>query len=887
VTPSAHSTIHAAGAGALQGGARRSYWLVLAALFLAGFSGLIYEVAWTRILSLTFGGTVIAGAAVLCSFMGGLALGSWASGRWADAGKPPALSLAAVQLAMAAVAVGLMPLFRWLTQAYVRLDWALHPSYQMLSALRFGLSVLVLLAPAGLIAAAFPLAVKLAASLHSRIGERVALVYGIDTMGGVAGAAVAGFLLLPALGVARTVHAAAGLNLVAALLALASRSAGAASERAGSSETPAEESRVAGPPSLGRGATHLLFWCFAASGAAALSYEVLTTKALVHLVTMSFEAFCTMLTCFLLGIGAGSLICMALIRDRRALLFRFALVEAGIGLVGLSLPLQLQWMPSLLALLEGRGYPQWSGAVSASAVVLLPLALLMGATLPLLVGALTPSLRHVGRSAGGLYSVNTLGGVMGVLVATFILLPGAGFKTGMAIAASANLLVALVALHYARDVPAKARLKTGLYVLAAAALLLPLSSRSSLQAALLWAAVRRPRPANSRVLFYKEGEYGTVAVARFNDSRVGFVEEMFVSASGEGGSDLGSLRAFQLLGNLPFLLHKDHTRPKSVLVCAFGMGITLGTAADQDSSSIECVELVPEVLEASRFFSPYNHDPLDNPRVRVHLEDARNFLLTTPNKYDIVIMDATHPRSGDSWMLYTRECYQLASRALAPGGVCAQWVPRHFLPAASFWSIVKTFQSVFPHATLWAPPRSTHTVLVGTPEPTKLDFGHLRARLKDAAVRRNLEAAEIADEYGLLSYFIAGEEALAKKSSPYPLNTDDLSPVQFAHGGPRSKHDEFLDLMESPLGMAVGLGAAPSERAACSERISRAFRAAKLTRQGLEMNAGRGPGAELRDEPALREAYRLNPNDRDLAVWLGFARPRLRAGATRADELGR
>lgn len=847
--------------------ARRRRWPILAALFLAGFSGLVYEVVWTRILSLILGGTVIAGAAVLCAFMGGLAVGSWVSGRWADGKRSRALSLMAVQLAVAAVALALMPVFAWLTRSYVWAARALQPSYYTLSAIRVALAVLVLLLPAALIAAAFPLVARLVVSSRNRVGEGVALVYGVDTMGAVTGAAIAGFVLLRWLGVAHSVQLAAALNLVSAGLAFVSRS-GEAPERERMPDAAQGEPMLPAPAPTAA-PTPVLSLGLAVSGGAALCYEVLTQKALVHLLTMSFDAFCIMLTCFLLGLGVGSLVCMALIPRPDRLLFWFGIAEAGIAVLGLSLPLQFAAVPYLLTYLQSHGYPQWSGQAAASAVVLLPLTSLMGATLPLLVAALTPSLRQLGRSAGTLYSINTLGGVAGVVVATFVLLPFAGFKTGMAAAAGANLVVALVALHYSRGVPAGPRWGAALLALGLGGIMLLLSAHSSLRSVLFWRTLQRHQ---SQLLFYREGQYGTVAVARIEDDRVGFTRRMFVNASDEGGTDLPSLRAFQLLGNLPFLLHQEHSRPKDVLVCAFGMGITLGVAANEDSRSVDCVELVPEVLEAGRYFAPYNHDPTREPKVKVHLEDARNFLLATPRKFDIVIMDATHPRTGDSWMLYTQECYQLAKRALAPGGVCAQWVPRHSLPPSAFWSIIRTFQSVFPHVSLWSPVGSTHNVVVGTSGPQTVDFGYLASRLDEPAIHRDLEAAEIPDVYTFLSYFVAGEKTLARASSPFPLNTDDLSPVQFADGQatPAQQNQEFADLMESPIGMISDWGAGAQQKTA------RAFEAARLVRQALASPAADGyPGSV---EPTLlQRAHELNPKERDAAVWLGIERPRLRS----------
>ncbi len=859
------------------------YGLVLSLLFLVGFSGLVYEVVWIRILTLTFGGTVFATSAVLCAFMGGLALGSWVAGKWVDRHRSPLLLLAMVQFALGVFGLGLIPIFSGLTHFYVLTYQALHPGFYTLTSLRFVFSVLVLLVPAALIAAVFPIITKIVISANSRIGPGVALVYGVDTIGAVTGAAMAGFVLLPVAGVTATVHIAVGLNFVVSLLAFLMY----LHTKAVWTELPVEQPEAASAscsqPTLSPRATHVLLWAFAISGAAALSYEVLITKMLVHLLGMGIYAVSTMLACFLFGLGVGSLLCMRLLRRPRSLLYWFALTEAGIGLIGFSLPLQFAWLPGLIDSLASaaRITPSvgwYTPAIACFAVLLVP-TLLMGATLPLLAPVLTPNLRQLGRSIGTLYAVNTLGAVGGVVLTTFLVLPFVGFKTGMIIAGCLNLLVALVALHYNYDLSQRLRWRTALIFLTAAVLILTVSVRSSLMSVLLY----RPscRSHIEEVCFFKEGPTGTVAVVRMKSWRVGVFHQIAINGTNVGGSDLYSLRIFQLLGNLPFFLHQDHSRPKRVLVLGLGMGITLGTVLDQDPQSVTVVELVPEVLEASPWFAAYNHNALDNSKVNVHIEDARNFLLTTDQKFDIVLLDATSPASGDSWMLYTQECYQLVKRVLKPGGIAAQWVPMRALTFDTYWSIVRTVQSVFPHLTLWSSPGlDGYSVWIAPLEPPSIDFAYLQSRMADPMVRRNFEASEIPDEYALLSYFIASEERLMKYTSLAPVNTDDLSPVQFTRYIPPKSaflnlYRVFTSIKENPLPLLFNLGSTPEEAAACEERISRTHEASILLRESYALS-GKGYAAQAKS--ALQKAYELNPYDPDVALNLGLAAPRLRTG---------
>jgi len=834
-------------------------------------------------LTLTFGGTVLAASAVLCAFMGGLALGSWASGRWADRVRSPALLVTGVLVVLAGAALALIPFLSWLREFYLVAHRLAGSTLYALTGIRFILSVLVLVGPAALIAAVFPVVTKLTVAARGRVGQGVALAYGIDTLGGVAGAAVGGFLLLPRLGVVRTIAVAVCLNLIAAGLAAALHLWGLRDDQV-SEESEAGSRRVTSPGvPLSPKAARLLMFGFAVSGAAALSYEVLLMKALMNILGMHAHAFTTMLSCFLFGLGAGSLLSMWVLRRRRTPLYLFALAEAGIGLIGLSLPVQFAVLPQLISLLQQQGLSFWAGRTIIACAVMLPATLLMGATLPLLLPVLTPSLRRLGRSTGALYSVNTLGGVAGVLLSTFVLLPFLGFKGGVLVAGGLNVLVALLALHYSGTLSIRLRGMAAVLIVLAGAQAARTSAAQSLRPVLLIRQLGRGGGREMTIRHYSEGANGTVAVVRVTDKRVGYRDEMWVNGGSEGGSDVQSLRGFQLLGHLPFFLHPDPERPKRALVCAFGMGIALGAVVQDRSQSVDCVELVPEVLEGARLFAEYNHNALDSPKVNVHIEDARNFLLAAQRKYDVVVADATHPKSGDSWMLYTREFYQDIEKVLAEDGVCAQWLPMHGLSVTDFWSIVRTFQSVFPHASLWSPPGSSHTVLVGTLEPLRMDVRRIARRMKEPALRTDFEQAEFTDVYSVLSCFVAGEDVLAASAAHAPINTDDLSVVQYAGGkspsGPfPDAYSRICAIKENALLYSINLGDTAAQRARVAQRITDAHYASRLLRTGLAI---RGEGGEeiRRAMPFFEAAHRLNPNDRDVDLLLGLADPHLRQAA--------
>lgn len=877
------------------GSSSLQYALILAILFSAGLSGLIYEVVWSRVLTLTFGGTVFAASAVLCAFMAGLAAGSWISGRIADGYKSETLLLSYVQFVLGALGLGLLPVFPLLTKFYVSVSRLLDPGFYLLTVIRFFFSVLVLSLPAALIASVFPIVVKLSVSFGKRFGGSIALVYGIDTMGAVAGAILTGFVLLPYIGVIGTVCIASSLNFIAGLTAVMIYRNKKPHETSADNTIENADAEGCSDGPLSPGARRVLLFMFVVSGAAALSYEVLVTKVMVHLLWMHIHAVSTMLACFLFGLGLGSLLCLFFIRSSKSLLLWFFAAEAGIGLIGFSLPLQFNGVPEINFKLQGL-LQSWHSLGLDSLVqpliclaVLIAPTVLMGTTLPLLISALVSSSKRVASGTGTLYALNTLGGVLGILFTTFVAMPFWGFKTGMFIAGGMNIVVAFSALWFYPAIRPRIRLIMGAGVVAASVLIIVLSSHSSLNPILMAKAERMF--GKTDMLFFKEGANGTVSVLLTSGPREGYNHQMVINGNPEGGTDIASLRAFQILGNVPFFLHEDHKKPKRVLVLAFGMGITLGTVADHNCDSIECVELVPEVLEASRFFSAYNHNVLSNPKVEMHIEDARNFLLTTNKKYDIVILDATHPVNGDSWMLYTRECYRSVKDVLAAGGVVAQWIPAHGLTPESYLSILKTMQSVFPHVTLWSSPDNIHTVVVGTSQKALIDIDHIGKNMSGGAIDINMESAEISDEYSLLTYYIADETAIAEISKEAPVNTDNLSPVQFTKQlvlkiESLSIYSLLTRIKQNPWPLILHTKEeVVMDSIGGRERIEKEFEASKYLRKGVYLMQAAQNTKDKKTRFShmrtagrfLQRAYFLNPDDRDASLFLGKERPKFRS----------
>jgi len=290
-------------------------------------------------------------------------------------------------------------------------------------------------------------------------------------------------------------------------------------------------------------------------------------------------------------------------------------------------------------------------------------------------------------------------------------------------------------------------------------------------------------------LFYREGSSATVVVLQYYNG----MKELRVNGISEVGTDNNSLRTFHMLGHLPLLLHEN---PQKALVIAFGAGIASGAVAEHPLQEIDAVEISPEVIEASECLRHENQAILDDPRLNLIIEDGRNYLLRTTSRYDVITSDSTHPMASDSWLLYTREFYELCLEKLNPGGIMAQWLPLHGLARVDYKTILKTFQTVFPDTTLWF--ANQYTLIIGSKEELTIDYSRLAQRLQVENIEEDLQQFGLSDPIAFLGSFIMGKEAITEFTLGVPINTDNHPFVQF---GERRKESGTYDRILAELSL--------------------------------------------------------------------------------------
>jgi spermidine synthase len=754
----------------------RTRALILLLFFLSGACTLVYEIAWVRMFVLVFGTSVYAVSTVLSAFMAGLALGSALFGRVADRGGNPLRLYAWLELNIGLFALVFPFILGRLDGFYTLLYGWLEGSPAAFGAARFALSFLVLLVPATLMGATLPVLSRFAVGSLGRLGRGVGSLYALNTFGAVAGCALTAFVLLELAGVRGATTIAAlvnGLVAVAAfVLAGRYREKGIPGKDADEAPPRARDgaAREAGATEVAPLAARAVFWGFAISGFVALAYEVVWARLLgVVLRLTTSQSLSTILISFLFGLAVGGAVGARYADRWKPLVAIFAAIQLALGLFGLASIALFGAIPDLARAIPAMS---WGGHLLKlfllAFVVMLGPTVLMGLAFPVAAKIHARGMAALGRSVGNIYAANTAGAIFGAFTAGFVLIPLLGTQHAIQLLAWINLAVGVVVLL--ADASGNRRRRLTLFAAAGlpALLLTLLLPGSHLEAVLGKASPR------GELIYFDETAGGTVTVFEFPDaSRI-----LRVNGAGEVPTDRASVQIFRMLGNLPMLVHPA---PRDVLVIAFGGGITLSSVEPHRPRSLDCVEIVPGVFEAAEYFDRYNrglHRRLDQGGIELIEDDGRNHVLRTRRSYDVIISDSTHPGTADSWVLYTQEFYRLCRERLNRNGLFAQWLPLHGLTPEAYRMILRTFYSVFPHASLWI--TEEYSILLGAPDGLAIDVPQLRKRLAHVEVREGLDEVNLDDPVSFLAGLALDERAIAAYVGDGPVNTDDRPWISFA-----------------------------------------------------------------------------------------------------------
>jgi len=721
--------------------------IILIMFFMSGVTSLIYEVSWFRQLSLTLGVSAYSAAAVVSAFMGGLALGGWLGSKIIK--RVDAIKFyACLQLLIACCAFLTPVVFKFMPSIYTSLYNEYNPDFYLFNLLRFGLACMVLLWPTTLIGMTFP-AVSQAYTIYNQRGKDLGSLYSVNAIGSVLGALLSGLVLIRLLGTRDTILISGIIDLMIAALAFAISSRIVKQNKDLRTLQANPQNIDLYPKRL----VNIAFWGFALSGFVSLGYEVVWFRILSNFTLNSVYSFTVLLSIFILGLSIGSFLASRLVDSAKSPISAFAIIQLGIGVSAVLSLYVFHRLPTILLRigLPSSALQEITIEVIAAALTIFVPTVLIGATFPLAARIYTNSnVYKIGNPAGKLYGANTVFSMIGSLVAGFLLIPTMGLQKSVLMLALVNILIGIAALLQISDLP-KIEAYALLGTAAIGALLLPQG---------VFLGFREGT--NPYLVYYKEGVDANVSVFIVPNPPL---KISFVNGRNEVPTDRYSMRAFYLMGHLPALLKPD---AKSALVLSFGNGIATGALSRHKIQHIDAVEIVAQQVEAARFYQPENRNVLSYPGLNITIEDARNYLLRSDKKYDIITADATHPTNSSSWAMFTQEFYKLARSHLSPDGVMVQWLPIHDISKEDYISIIKTFQSVFPHTTLWYV-GSTHTLLVATPH--KLSTQEVLAL--DSLIDKRGIRDDLIDSRTLVSNYLMNEDQVRKYSSSGSIVTDD------------------------------------------------------------------------------------------------------------------
>ncbi|HYQ47752.1 MAG TPA: fused MFS/spermidine synthase, partial [Thermodesulfovibrionales bacterium] len=659
------------------------YTVLLVCFFISGATALIYEVIWVRLLALTFGNTVYAVGIVLTSFMSGLSVGSLVIGRWADRGRNLLRGYGFLEWGIAVSALLSPPFLERITGIYLSLSITSLPLWTV-SVIRYLLSIAVLLIPTTLMGGTLPVLsrffIRSEADLEKRLGE----LYSLNTIGGVLGTFLVGFIMMRFIGISMTLK----------ITALVNAGIGGIAYYLGTRQAPAGRMEVdvadAGPEKEPGYAFALS--AFFVSGFTAMVYEVAWSRLLVGVIGSTTYAFSIILIGFLSGIGIGSLIVSRISSARRLGLVHFSGIEVLIGLSCFLTLVVFSILPHMMLRgLQMTGHSYSSVLAVDTLIVLFYLLVptgLFGATFPVIAGIYSGGQRHRGSNIGNIYAANTFGAIFGSSLAAFYLLPHFGASASVKLASLVNVLVGLTGIALLR----KFRL------LAACAVLLavPLMPVSITEEAMVSGVAVYGKRADFTLesdmqtfLYLGEGLNATIAVTTNDDGSI------TLSTNGKADGSTGGDMSTQLaLAYFPLFLHRD---PADVLIIGYGTGVTARAAADYaDVERIDAIEIEPDVLAAGDLFNPVSRGALHDPKLKLHIDDARSYIVASQKRYDVIISEPSNPWISGIGNLFSREFFEMSRARLKQGGLFCQWVQLYGLNPDVLKMIIRTFSAVFP-----------------------------------------------------------------------------------------------------------------------------------------------------------------------------------------------
>lgn len=752
---------------------------------------------------------------VLTIFMGGLGLGSYLAGKYIDRLKGAwqylrlyallEIGIGLLAFILPALIKASQPIFAWLyNQSTTHLFF-----FNM--GILLGALVLFIL-PTALMGATLPILIRFYVNNRGHLGVRTGQLYAINTIGAAIGALLSGFLLIKIWGVTGTLFIAVLLNLAIGALAFL-LSLWLAKQPQLESRDP-ESNQQNRAAELKNNYTQYSLrhqWAvlliFAVSGFAALAYEVIWTRLLALIIGPTTYSFTIVLTTFIIGLALGASL-FGWMADRsksplRLLLYlQFCAAMAAL-IVSQFLGNSQFFFAKLIYVFQGDLMLLSSAKATILFLILLAPTLALGATFPLVAKIYTQSIRHLGRSIGFAYAINTAGALLGSFLAGFVLIPFLGKENSLSLIVSFQLLVTFSVYHSFESRHTNPEKKLGLIALAILSLVLALIYpkwdrqqlatgkyyrftwvENHLKRTSWWDAFRKstqdllPTPMGMEVVFYGDGMGGFTTVEQYLDP-MGRAQFTLYNSGKADASTESDMSTQTLAAHIPMLFHRD---PEQVMILGLASGVTAGEALYYEPDRLDILEISDQVVEASDFFKQWNNDILTQPGVNLILQDGRAHLELTDRNYDVIVSEPSNPWMAGLANLFTEDFFLLAKNCLNMDGIFVQWLPSYQMDWETFSMVGRTFGTVFPNSLLLkSAVGGNDYFLIGFKGPDQLHIENAKTNLAYLQRSPNLTVQDPRILYRLLV-----SDDLVRLFGEGPIHTDNRPILEFV--APQKMH---------------------------------------------------------------------------------------------------
>jgi spermidine synthase len=690
--------------------------VVLAVIFCSGAAALAYQMTWVRFFSAGLGHEVPAIVSVTVAFLGGMALGAAVLDRRIATSPRPQILLARLEFIIGGwglVSAILIPRLNRLALQQI----GENPTALWHWTIVFILPLVALLPSTMAIGATLP-AMERCFRLLCNDERCIGAVYSANTAGAVVGTLAATFALMPVFGLPGTLIVLTGINITVGIIALRLR---------------ATTTSMTGATSSGDNSTRLspfrIHLTVFASGLLGMAVELASIRGLAQVLENTAYTYAAVLAVFLAGLAAGAAFFHRFLRHRPArqtlngLICSLTVACLGIGWALRAAPAVYSNLRDLLG--DTVAGVMLAEVTTAMMVLALP-TIAMGATFSVLL----QTGRHKQGGIGRMAAWNMLGCCVGIVSLTLWILPSLGLRQTLLVLALAYL--PLLALRWKTE-----------WWQPAIPLCLAFFFPQTLQLIRL--------PDDAEIIAQREGVFASVAVVKTPDGH----RSLRVNNRQQMGSTSSAV-AQRREAHLPLLLHPQ---PRTALFFGPGTGITLGATEAYNDLQVTAVELLPEVVDLMRYFEPENHGPFPRQNLHLQVADARRFIRTTTNRYDVIVADLFHPSQDGAGFLYTRDHFEAVRQRLNQDGIFCQWLPLHQLDATTLGIITRTFTEVFLETKAFLLHFNVDIPvlgLIGSRESLRLDPANVDRRLSQPRLRAALREAGLDRSINILGCFAGG-----------------------------------------------------------------------------------------------------------------------------------